>query len=112
MMDEPIKILLVEDNPADARLPREALMEVREPWCQLEHVERLEAGLKKLRQAQVDAVLLDLSLPDGHGIETVVRVLDAAPSLPIVVLIGLNDDEIAIQAVRTGAASEGSTMAA
>lgn len=103
MNSEPIKILLVEDNPADARLLREALAEVGEPSCQLEHVERLAAGLQSLRQAQFDAVLLDLSLPDGQGIETVVRVHEAAPALPIVVLTGLNDDEIAIQAVRTGA---------
>ena len=66
-------------------------------------MERLGLGLERLKGARFDAVLLDLSLPDGHGVETVTRVHEAAPSQPIVVLTGLDDDEVAIQAVRTGA---------
>jgi signal transduction histidine kinase len=99
----PLRILLVEDNPGDARLLRETLREVESLRFELAHVERLSAALERLEAAAADVVLLDLSLPDAHGLETVSRTLAAAPELPIVVLTGLADETVAIQAVQAGA---------
>jgi len=98
-----IKVLQVEDNPGDVRLLQEALAEAGITQFELAHVERLNEGLKRIAQGDVDMVLLDLSLPDGQGLDTVVRTHAAAPEVPIVVLSGLNDEELAVRAVREGA---------
>jgi signal transduction histidine kinase len=103
MNAEPTKILLVEDNPGDARLLREALRDVRDAQIELAHVGRLDEALGRLKEEQFKVILLDLSLPDSEGIETVVRVQGKAPAVPIVVLTGLDDDKTAVEAVRTGA---------
>lgn len=102
-MTGPIRLLLVEDNPGDARLIRESLREAASLDFTLTHAERLSEALQRLEEAPADLVLLDLSLPDAHGIETVRRMLDAAPELPIVVLTGLADETVAMQAVQAGA---------
>jgi signal transduction histidine kinase len=99
----PLRILLVEDNPGDARLARELLKEVEEPRFELAHVTCLADGLARLRQENFAAVLLDLTLGDARGVETVVRMRDAAPHLPIVVLSGLADERMAIEALADGA---------
>lgn len=98
-----VRILLVEDNPGDARLLREALREAHSLDFALSHAETLGAGLRELEGRATDVVLLDLSLPDAHGIETVERMLAAAPSLPIIVLSGLADETVAVHAVQAGA---------
>lgn len=100
---EAFTALLVEDNAADARLFREVLRDVRRPAIELLHVARLEEALDCLKRGGIDVVLLDLSLPDAHGHETVVRATRAAPTMPIVVLTGLDDDELALEAVKAGA---------
>lgn len=92
-------MLLVEDNPGDARLLREALP----GEFHITHVERLEDAIRALSSAETDVVLLDLSLPDSHGLETCRRIRVAAPDVPVLVLTGTNDAEIAVQAVREGA---------
>jgi signal transduction histidine kinase len=97
-----IRVLLIEDNPDDACLLREALDEAKEQ-IQLVHVGQLEDAAKLFGQESFQIILLDLSLPDSQGIETLVRVQGQAPSVPIVVLTGLDDDNIALQAVRAGA---------
>jgi sigma-B regulation protein RsbU (phosphoserine phosphatase) len=99
----PVRLLLVEDNPGDARLLRESLREVESLDFDLTHVGRLSEALRTLAADAVDLVLLDLSLPDAHGLETVSRVLAAAPEVPIVVLTGLADETVAVQAVQAGA---------
>ncbi|HWV59005.1 MAG TPA: ATP-binding protein [Longimicrobiales bacterium] len=99
----PIRILLVEDNPGDTRLIAELLREVRSPQTVLECVERLEAAKRRLAGGGVDCVLLDLSLPDAHGLDTVIQALAAAPDAAIVVLTGLDDEELAVRAVQAGA---------
>lgn len=99
----PLRILLVEDNPGDARLIRETLRDAGSLAFELEHADRLGAALPRLAARDVDVVLLDLSLPDAHGLETVTRALAAAPGVPIVVLTGLDDERVAIQAVQAGA---------
>jgi signal transduction histidine kinase/DNA-binding NarL/FixJ family response regulator len=103
MSDRLNRILLVEDNPADARLLREALKEVANYQFELEHVERLSQALERLRSKDFDVVLLDLSLPDGQGLDNLTPVRDAAPGISILVLTGLDDEEIAVRALRVGA---------
>ena len=99
----PIDILLVEDNPGDARLVEILLLEQAPKDFHFVWTETLAAAIEKLRQQRFDAALLDLSLPDSHGLETLTRLRAVAPMLPIVVLTGHNDDSQAIQAVQQGA---------
>ena len=98
-----IQILLVEDNPAEARLLREALKDVASDRFKVEHAERLGDAFACLGRASFDVVLLDLSLPDAKGLDTLQRMREKAPGLAIVVLSGLNDDVVALQAVQSGA---------
>jgi len=100
---EIIKVLLIEDNPGDARLLREMLIEAGINKFNLVHVKRISEGLNRLRQDNFQVILLDLSLPDSHGLETVDRVCNAAPYVPVLVLTGLDDEALAIRAVRKGA---------
>ena len=86
-----VRILLVEDNPGDARLLRESLRDVESLACELTHVERLDDALRCLKTRAFDALLLDLSLPDSQGPGTVTRIAAAAPHIPIVVLTGTDD---------------------
>ncbi|HKP74684.1 MAG TPA: ATP-binding protein [Longimicrobiaceae bacterium] len=99
----PLRILLVEDNPGDARLIRETLRDAGSLAFELAHADRLAAALPALEAGAADVALLDLSLPDAHGLETVNRALAAAPGVPIVVLTGLDDETVAVQAVQAGA---------
>ena len=103
MNDKTTIVLLIEDDPADARLIREALSaEVDSPF-RVEWVTLLSAGLERLSKEGVDVVMLDLSLPDVQGIEAVDQVCLAAPDLLILVLSGLTDEEVARQALQRGA---------
>ncbi len=95
-----MRVLLVEDNDDDALLIREALSETT---IEIERAERLSTALEKLAEGELDAVLLDLSLPDSHGLDTIGRLRSATAVPPIVVLTGLNDEEAAVKAVERGA---------
>ncbi len=99
----PIKILLVEDDPEDAFLLKEALTEAGAAGFDLTHVPMLETAVERLSDGGFDVVLLDLSLPDGSGLETVKRTMPAAPDVPIVVLTGYSDEAFALSALREGA---------
>jgi signal transduction histidine kinase len=99
----PIRALLVEDNPGDARLIREMLRAADPNTVELVQADRLATGLALLQQDQVHAVLLDLSLPDSQGFATFEAAHAAAPHLPIVVLSGLDDQDLAVRAVQEGA---------
>ncbi|HEX6908930.1 MAG TPA: hybrid sensor histidine kinase/response regulator [Longimicrobium sp.] len=101
--DPPVRILLVEDSPGDARLIRETLREAESLRFDLRHADRLEDALRAVKESPADVVLLDLSLPDAHGMETVERMQRAAPAVPLVVLTGLADETVAVQAVHAGA---------
>jgi signal transduction histidine kinase/DNA-binding response OmpR family regulator len=103
MSDAPHRILLIEDNPGDARLLREMLNEVPGTPFDLEWEGDLSTGLERLATGDIDAVLVDLSLPDSKGLDTFVRVQTQSPHTPITVLTGLDDAKVAIQAVRQGA---------
>jgi PAS domain S-box-containing protein len=98
-----MKLLLVEDNPGDARLVQLAFSEVQERAIALTHVDRVAEAEVRLTTEEFDAILLDLSLPDSHGLATVERVRRAAPNVPIVVLTGFADDAVALQALHVGA---------
>jgi two-component system sensor histidine kinase UhpB len=100
---ELMKLLLVEDNPADARIIREFLSEAPAGAFQLEHVARLDAALESLRQDTFELVLLDFGLPDSQGMETLTRVQSVCTQLPIVALTGLDDQAFAMEVVRAGA---------
>ena len=98
-----IRILLIEDNSGDARLMREALAGVRDVSFEVEWVERLWLGMKRLAEGGIDVVLLDLALPDSQGLDTLVRVQTEAPEVPIVVLTGLDEKALAVEAMQKGA---------
>jgi signal transduction histidine kinase len=103
-----ITVLLVEDNPGDARLIREELRGVERTDTAptafaLLCADRLAVGLERLAADKVDVVLLDLSLPDAHGLSTLAKLREVAPATPVLVLTGLDDQELAAQAVREGA---------
>jgi signal transduction histidine kinase len=109
MTSKPIKVLLIEDNPADAHLIRLLLADENKrqaglpPIFELLHVRRLEAGLAYVAQMNLDIILLDLSLPDSQGLATFETVRQAAAHTPIVVLSGLDDENIAVKAMQQGA---------
>ena len=100
---EPLALLLVEDNPADARRIRELLNESRSGRYAVTHVPRLEDALRLLGENRFDAVLLDLGLPDALGLEAVGPINSSVPELPIVVLTGIEDQSLAVSAVKAGA---------
>ena len=103
MSSAPINVLLVEDNPGDARLLRELLQETGSSQFELVHAERFSEAMTRLSERRFDVVLLDLSLPDAHGLDTISRLGSQAEGTPIVILTGLNDEEIAIRALQQGA---------
>ncbi len=103
MNEKYIKVLLIEDNPGDARLISEMLAEARGVNFDLECTNRLSPGLKRIGAGGIDVILSDLSLPDSQGLDTFAEVNAQAPSLPIIVLSGLDDEELAVKAVQEGA---------
>ncbi|MFP8953901.1 bacterio-opsin activator domain-containing protein [Natrialbaceae archaeon A-arb3/5] len=113
--DSPLRILLIEDNPGDARLIEEMLKDTEELIQRVSSTAaanetpetfretRLEDGLETLRAESVDMVLLDLNLPDSEGLQTLDIVHDESDTTPIVVLTGLRDQQVGIQAIQRGA---------
>jgi two-component sensor histidine kinase len=99
----PLRILLVEDNPGDARLLREMFSTERPGSYEITHLPRLGLALNHLAKGGVDIVLLDLGLPDGEGMDTVRRVRRLAPQVPVIVLTGRDDDEAVAEAMEEGA---------
>jgi two-component system, cell cycle response regulator len=100
---QPIRVLLVEDNPGDARLLRVGLAEVPGMAFAITHVERLADALAWLDVNTADVVMLDLSLPDSHGFSTFESVHHRAPDTPVLILTGLADEDLALDAVQSGA---------
>ncbi len=103
MEERPIRVLLVEDNPGDAYLLRRHIAEDRRMRAEVTQVDYLAKAFDVLREGVTDVILLDLSLPDAHGLETVEKTHERAPSVPIIVLTGLNDEDLALSAVQKGA---------
>ncbi|MBN1180008.1 MAG: GAF domain-containing protein [Anaerolineae bacterium] len=96
-------VLLIEDNPAEARLIQEMIRVVAGNACHLEWVNRLSDGLAHLAEHGIDVILLDLSLPDSRGFQTFAEAYAQAPEVPMIVLSGLDNEELAMRAVREGA---------
>ncbi|MDJ0620549.1 MAG: ATP-binding protein [Calothrix sp. MO_192.B10] len=103
MAANPVKILLIEDNLAEARLLQEFLKQAKSHEFTVVHVQRLAAGLHKLGTEYYDVILLDLTLPDSQGLASLPPLMSQASTIPIVVLTNTNDDELALEAVRKGA---------
>ena len=103
MGENSIKVLLIEDNKGDARLIQEILSEATWRLFEIEIAERLSTGIDALSAATFDVVLLDLSLPDSSGLDTLAGIQTGSPQIPVVVLTGHDDDMLAIDAVRRGA---------
>ena len=103
MKKQPIKILLVEDNPGDARTILEMLNENDNPNYDIYQTSRLDDGIKILVKDHFDPILLDLCLPDSEGMDTFNIMKYNAPDLPIIVLTGLKEDIFAVSAVGRGA---------
>lgn len=106
MNPRPIRILLVEDKPSDAKLVRELLSEIPDIRFTLEQAERLGDALQRLAGGEeIDVVLLDLSLPDSRGSDTFTRFQDGAkePAPPVIVLTQIEDEAAGVSAVQSGA---------
>lgn len=113
MSDNAFEILLIEDNPGDARLVEELLAETADRSestggsddgrPNVRHADRLADGLGRLDTEPVDVVLLDLGLPDSTGLETLETVRGHSRGIPIVVLTGLDDETVGDRAVQRGA---------
>lgn len=101
MSNQPTQVLLIEDNPGDADLIRLRLVESQRD-LDVRCADRLSTGLEYMTQEPPALVLLDLNLPDSRGAETFRRVLSKAPGVPVVVLSGQDDEELAVKAVHQG----------
>jgi signal transduction histidine kinase len=102
-VDMPIKILLVEDNPAEARLLRELFTEMAPGTIEMVHVASMTEAEIHVADHSPDLIVLDLGLPDAHGLEAVQRAHAAAPHIPLVVLTGLDSESLAVKALQEGA---------
>ncbi len=99
-----VKVLLVEDNPGDARLIEELMKEAEETaHYELVQVGSLGEALRRLGENSFDSVLLDLGLPDSQGLDTLTRMRTKVPQVPVVVLTGLADEAASAEAMRMGA---------
>jgi PAS domain S-box-containing protein len=107
MNDEIVRVLSIEDSPADATIVQEKLAKARRlgwnlPHFEVEHVERLEAARRRLEEGGIDVVLSDLDLPDSRADETVAALCRHVPDVPLVVLTGQEDPALAQKSVRAG----------
>jgi DNA-binding NtrC family response regulator len=103
MESNTIHIMYFEDNPGDVLLVREYLSEVQNITCRIRHVDRLSEGLRQLAGNNVDIILLDLNLPDSQGLATFEAVKKVAGNVPIIIMSGLADEDLAVSAVQKGA---------
>lgn len=100
MVDNRINVFLIEDNLADIALIREMLKESRKPRFKLYNARRLNEGLKKIEKENIQVLLLDLNLPDSHGLETFQKANEEVSGIPIVILSAFDNEDIAIKAVK------------
>lgn len=105
---EPLRLLLVEDNARHVELMREAMGDAGVAFAgaapyDLRTVGTLRDGLQAIADAGADLVLLDLSLPDASGLDALLRVRERYPDVPVIVLVGLNDETLSAQALQAGA---------
>ena len=98
-----IKVLLIEDNPGDARLVREMLSVAEEQVYDVKWASRFEAGIKILEREALDIIISDLYLPDSRGYDTLRQLLARSDNLPIIIMTGYDDEVEAVKAVKEGA---------
>lgn len=103
MTESSYHILLVEDNPGDALLLEDMLLDAPVISFDIDVVERCDAAIEALSQKVYDVILLDLSLPDSHGIETVERIRTINTETPLIVLTGLSDEAVGLATLQAGA---------
>jgi signal transduction histidine kinase len=103
MKEKALHVLLVEDNAGDARLLRQMFSTEKPGSFELTHLLRMSEAMIHLEQGGVDVVLLDMGLPDAHGLDTVRQAHAVAPSVPLIVLTGLDDEALAGEAMKEGA---------
>jgi DNA-binding NtrC family response regulator len=103
MAVKPITVLLIEDSADDAMLIQRFLAGAMTVPYALVHADGLSRGMECLEGGGIDVVLLDLGLPDGHGISTFAILHKHSPDVPVIVLTGHDDEELAIEAVQKGA---------
>jgi two-component system, cell cycle response regulator len=103
MKEKPLQVLLLEDNPGDARLLREMFSQESPDSYHLTHLSRMSDAEIHLAKGGVDIVLLDMGLPDGHGLELLRRARAAAPGAAIIVLTGFDDEALRSEAIKQGA---------
>lgn len=103
MDNKPIQLLLVEDNPADVRLLRELLKEISGSTFVLTVASRMSEAQSRLASENFDVVVTDLSLPDSRDLASYRELRSIAPDVPVIVLSGLDDESLAVSAVREGA---------
>src|SRR5688572_17300447 len=102
-MGDCFDVLLIEDNPGDARLLQEMLAEAPAAPFRVTCADRLSRAMEVLSSQKMALLLLYLSLPDSHGIETFAKMYAHSPAIPIIVLTGNDDSALALSAVKTGA---------
>src|ERR1700692_1254193 len=103
MKEKALQVLVVEDNAGDVRLLREMFGKEKPGSFELTHLLRMSEAVIHLAKGGVDIVLLDMGLPDGHGLDTVRRARAVAPDVPLIVLTGLDDEALAAEAMKEGA---------
>src|SRR6202021_771263 len=103
MKEKALQVLVVEDNAGDVRLLREMFSKEKPDSFELTHLLRMKDAVIHLAKGGVDIVLLDMGLPDGHGLDTVRQAHAAVPSVPLIVLTGLDDEALAAEAMKEGA---------
>lgn len=102
MKEEKINLLLVEDNPMDARLVIEAVQDTNDESFELDQVNRFEDAIDHLKSGNYQVIILDLNLPDSHGLETYERMRKLFPNIPIVIFTGDQDETTAFNALQEG----------
>lgn len=103
MIDQPIRVLLIEDDPNHAKALQAMLDRVKEFDYQMFHCYKLYDGLRQLEISNFDVILLDLGLPDSEGFNTFKTVYDNAPDIPIVIFTALFREDIALKTLKEGA---------
>src|ERR1700730_15253895 len=100
MENHPINVLLIEDNEEHVVFLRQLLASSTGGQFNLHTAGDAAKGIERLKDGGIQLILLDLSLPDSDGLETFIRVMESAPEIPLVVLSGLNDVELAVETVQ------------
>jgi two-component system cell cycle response regulator len=100
---EHIKLLLIEDDPADTELFRDIVSDLRHETIDITCTNRLSSAFKHLEGGKIEVILTDLDLPDSHGLDTVVRINEQFLDVPVIVLSGFDHEDLAIESVKSGA---------